>query len=348
MPKKESSADSTRSIVSFAGGRGGEITLHQLRIFSAVARSESLTKAAKLIGLAQPSLSQQLAKLEGVVGCRLIDRTSHQMTLTDAGHYLLRKAEQVLKGVQEAEEGLAEYGEGNRISIRIAGINSVLRGILPLAMVRLQQDFPHLEFDVFESTPSETLELLYGRHVNIGLVAANTIAKSGSGFVQLPIVVDPYVLAVPESLDLTRDKGGYDSLSAGDKDVLNRVVQFNFGNYHTHRVQAWYDTHIPDHRTIAQCRSFEVALGMVRAGLGVCLAPALAALNGTDPIPGVTLYRVPEPDRMIVALVASQYRFREPYAALLEALQVVGRQHVMPTILEAPSIFRAAMRLEDA
>ena len=66
-----------------------EITLHQLRIFWAVAHSDTLTKAAKQLGLAQPSLSQQLSKLEATAGTLLFHRRSNEMTLTEAGTYLL-------------------------------------------------------------------------------------------------------------------------------------------------------------------------------------------------------------------------------------------------------------------
>ena len=60
--------------------RAGHLTLHQLRIFWAVARSETLTKAAKQLGLAQPSLSQQLSKLEANVGTLLFHRRSCSTT----------------------------------------------------------------------------------------------------------------------------------------------------------------------------------------------------------------------------------------------------------------------------
>ena len=55
-------------------GKRPDVTLHQLRIFWAVAHSETLTKAAKQLGLAQPSLSQQLSKLESTLGSKLFHR----------------------------------------------------------------------------------------------------------------------------------------------------------------------------------------------------------------------------------------------------------------------------------
>ena len=90
------------------------MTLHQLRILMAVAQSSTLTRASKQLGLAQPSLSQQLAKLEESVGTRLFDRSHNRMVLTDAGQVLVRHAQAVLKEIDEAEArmiaGLSDYG----------------------------------------------------------------------------------------------------------------------------------------------------------------------------------------------------------------------------------------------
>ena len=79
------------------------MTLHQLRIFLAIAHSVTLTRASKQLGLAQPSLSKQLAALEESVGTQLFNRANNRMILTDAGQLLLRHAQNVLKEIDEAE-----------------------------------------------------------------------------------------------------------------------------------------------------------------------------------------------------------------------------------------------------
>ena len=71
---------------------GAGITLRRLQIFWVVAHSETLTKAAKQLGVAQPSLSQQISSLEGSVGAKLFERRSNRMTLTEEGRNLLRLA----------------------------------------------------------------------------------------------------------------------------------------------------------------------------------------------------------------------------------------------------------------
>jgi DNA-binding MarR family transcriptional regulator len=105
------------------------MTLHQLRIFMAVAQSSTLTRASKQLGLAQPSLSQQLAKLEESVGTRLFDRSHNRMVLTDAGQVLVRHAQAVLKEIDEAEASLRQFSSGKRSIIRIAGLNSVVKAV---------------------------------------------------------------------------------------------------------------------------------------------------------------------------------------------------------------------------
>lgn len=316
--------------------RPAEITLHQLRIFWAIAHSDTLTKAAKQLGLAQPSLSQQLSKLEAIVGARLFHRRSNELVLTEAGTYLLPKAEHVLASMREIDDGLIHFSDGDRVTLRLAGINSVLRVILPDAVARLHKLFPHTDFDIQDSAPADILELLYARRVNIGLLAANSVAQAGVGFVQVPLFDDPYVLAVPASLDLGAVQNAERDLSSEQFDLLNCAIQFNFGTPHAKRVEEWYRQMLPQPRVVAHCRSFEVAIGLVRSGLGICLVPALSTVVGQAGLDGIRLYRVNAVARSIVALVPSQYRRVQPYASLLDILQAVGAELTLPAILPTP------------
>src|SRR5258707_10650179 len=79
------------------------MTLHQLRIFLAVAQTATLTRASKQLGLAQPSLSHQLARLEESVGTRLFDRARNRMELTDAGRVFLRHAQSIVPDASESD-----------------------------------------------------------------------------------------------------------------------------------------------------------------------------------------------------------------------------------------------------
>lgn len=321
---------------SSSSGKRTDLTLHQLRIFWAVAHSATLTAAAKQLGITQPSLSQQLARMEQSVGTPLFHRRSNAMELTEAGAFLLPRAEQVLRAMQEVDDGLIPFSLGQRVTIHLAGITSVLRVLLPPALRAVQGAMPDLDVDIHESAPADILELLYSRRVHIGLLAENSVAEAGVGFAQVPLVRDPHVLAVPESLDLAGVENPERDLSPEQVAVLNRAIHFAFGTQHTKRVQAWFERLLPRSRVAAQCRSFEVATELVRAGTGVCLVPALATVHGAKTLDGVRLYRINAAPRRLVALVPSQYQRIEPYAGLLAALEEAGRNTPMPPIEPVP------------
>ena len=155
------------------------ITLNQLRVFWAVAHSDSLTRAAKQLGVTQPALSQQLAKLESALGGQLFDRVNNQLVLSDAGRFLLRKAEIVLAEIDEAEAGLADFNMGRRRRISVGALASVARTIVPEAY-RLALDYaPDLELDLHELAPSEALEQLYGRNLQLALLSPVSLAAPG-------------------------------------------------------------------------------------------------------------------------------------------------------------------------
>jgi DNA-binding transcriptional LysR family regulator len=318
--------------------RNGEITLQRMRVFWAVAHSETMTKASKQLGLAQPSLSQQISSLEAIVGTPLFERRSNHLVLTEAGNFLLRQVGHVLRGMQELEDGLAEFSDGIRVTIRVAGVTSVLRLLLPKAVASIASEGLNAEYDIHECAPPDVLEMLYARRANIGLIASESVAKAGAGFSEVPIMEDPYVLAVPTGLDLSGVSDPRKQLDSAALSVLNRSIHFAFGTKHSQRVQEWYETLLPDNRQVAAARSYEVALGFVRAGLGVCLTPVLPCMTGDSAVEGLRLYRVRLHPRRIVAMLPSQYLRLQPYNQLIDALQSEARRVDLPRLCDTPPL----------
>ncbi len=345
--REEARGDDEWPELAGAGGRpGGEITVRRLRAFWAIAHAESLTRAAKTLGLAQPTLSQQLTGLEAAVGAQLFERRSNRLELTETGAWLLRRAEPVLRSLQELEDGLV--GGAARQTLRIAGVTSPMRVLVPDTIRRLEARHPSMEFDIQELAPGEVLEMLYARRVNVGLLSASSVAEVSAGFWQEPVLEDPHVLAVPARLDLggVHDIGR--DLDPSAAAVLNATIQFVFGTQHARRVQDWYDRFLPMNRLRARVRSYELALGLVRAEVGICIVPALTVL--TDPAggAGVRLYRIDMEPRRIVTMIPSQYRRTEPYTELVAALAEAGSRLVLPRVEPAPPFIAAASEVGPA
>lgn len=314
---------------------GLSITFHQLRIFHAVVNAKTMTKAAKQLRLSQPSVSQQLSRLETIIGSTLFQRRQNRMELTEAGSYLLPKVEQLLRIMNEAEDELARFREGFQPVIRLAGINSVLRDVVPAAIQQLQEQFSDVSFDIQEAAPADILDLLYSRRINVGLLAADSVAQSGTHFLHTSILEDPYVLVVPEFLALEGVEDPKRDLSAENQAVLNHTIQFVFGSPHSYRATEWFNMNLPNHRIVAHVRSFETAIGLVRSGTGVCVAPSLATAG--LPEGEVRRYRIRVPPRRLVALTLSQNARQEPVASLLAGLKRAGAAAVIPEASPTPS-----------
>src|SRR5229473_3544620 len=80
--------------------------VHQLRYFCAVAREGSFTRAAEEEGVAQPSLSQQILKLEAEVGAPLFERLGRSVRLTQCGELLLPQAHAILRQLTDARQSV--------------------------------------------------------------------------------------------------------------------------------------------------------------------------------------------------------------------------------------------------
>ena len=318
------------------------ITFHQLRIFWTVAQASSFTKASKILGLAQPSLSQQIAKLEEEVGTQLFRRGKTNMSLTDAGTFLQHRAETILSGVEETMVGLRQYGSGQRGLISIGLLSSVARNLLPAVAERLYKDFPNIELNILEVAPAEAIDLLYGRQLSIAVLAEESIAQSRLSFSKYELFSDPYVLAVPKNIDLSKVINLSDLKNKESINIMNNVIQFEFGNQHKRRISDWFSNVLPDSRSVARTRTYEVALSMVQSGRGIAVIPALTARIGHKNLDyNVNLYSTNLSRRKIVALIPPQYTRIEPYKSFINSLIASGKKLKLPKVFPVPPILES-------
>jgi len=89
----------------------------ELRGHAELARTGSFSRAAESCHVSQPSLSQQIQKLERGLGQRLFDRVARRAVLTDAGRLLLERAEAILETVEDAKRCLRDAHQGGHLSI---------------------------------------------------------------------------------------------------------------------------------------------------------------------------------------------------------------------------------------
>ncbi len=141
-----------------------------LRYFLTVVREESITKAAEVLHITQPTLSRQLSQMEEEIGVRLFDRGSRRITLTNEGLLLRRRAEEILQLVDKTEKELLEQEEqiDGKITIGCGEIASV--GQLPPLISAFHERHPLVTFDLYTATADHVKEQMDRGLVDIGLL----------------------------------------------------------------------------------------------------------------------------------------------------------------------------------
>src|SRR5487761_1890533 len=134
--------------------------LHQLRYFRAVARFRSFTRAAEHEHVAQPSLSQQIRKLEDELGARLFNRLGRRVTLTAFGERFLDHAARVLQELEGARQEI-QYIQGlRRGCVSLGAIPTLAPFLLPRILKAFAASCPGITVKVQEDLTASLLARL--------------------------------------------------------------------------------------------------------------------------------------------------------------------------------------------
>ena len=144
--------------------------IRHLRSFCVLAEQLHFTKAALLLNVAQPALSQQIKQLEDELGTQLVERTNRRVRLTAAGEVFLARAARILEQLDQAARETARMGQGDAGALVIGVVSTAVSSILPELLRRFRRESPHIAVDIREMEPGEQVEALRKETIDIGLL----------------------------------------------------------------------------------------------------------------------------------------------------------------------------------
>jgi LysR family transcriptional regulator, hydrogen peroxide-inducible genes activator len=145
--------------------------IHQLRYFCAVAKMGSFTRAAQHEHVAQPSLSQQVRKLEDELGTRLFDRLGRTVRLTRFGEAFLPRAEDILRQVASAKSEIHEMAGVEWGKLIIGAIPTIAPYFLAQRLSSFAREYPQVQVSVVEEPTHELLNRIHEGSVDLAVVA---------------------------------------------------------------------------------------------------------------------------------------------------------------------------------
>ncbi len=145
--------------------------LHQLRYFVAVVETGSFGKAADRCHIAQPSLSQQIIKLEKELGEQLFDRLGRRIAVTDAGEALFPRAKLILAEVESIRTAVMEDVEEGRGRVIIGAIPTIAPYLLPPAVKSFRSAYPEAHIEVIEDVTANLIQMLVDAEIHVALMS---------------------------------------------------------------------------------------------------------------------------------------------------------------------------------
>ncbi len=159
----------------------------QLRAFVTLARCGSFTLAAKELHLSQSAVSHSMKALETDLGCRLFDRMSKKVLLTQAGEQLLAHANKILREMSAARESITALGKWGRARLRLASSTTACQYILPGVLREFQKQYPSANILVEPGDTPRAIDLL---RANVADLAVTLEPKHDPEFQFLPLFTD--------------------------------------------------------------------------------------------------------------------------------------------------------------
>ncbi len=288
--------------------------MHQLRYVVAVARTRNFSRAAEQCHVSQPSLSQQIQKLEDELGERLFERTKREARLTSHGEAFLPRASRILEEVDAARREATDAGELLRGMVTVGVLPTIAPYLLPGALAEFTGKFPGVEVVVQEDTTDQLLKLVLGCEIDLAL-ASHPIQDPRLEVREL--FAEELLLALPPRHPLARRR----TIGVGELENEPFIVMKD-GHCLGDQVLQFCDRR--DLRPNISFRSaqLETVQSLVHAGLGLSLIPAMAAKAGRRGQPEYRSLMAPKPQRKIVAVWSKR---RPPGRATQAFLKMVPR-----------------------
>lgn len=247
--------------------------LHQLRYFVAVAETGGFVRAAHRCGVAQPSLSQQIRKLESELGVTLFDRSSRGAVPTEAGLALLPRARRILAEVRETMAGVKEDVEAGRGPLSVGAIPTIAPYLMPPVLSRFLRQNPACELSVREDLTERLIEAV----VDYELDAAIMSTPVDHPALDVEVVGRESLLVVAPADSTLPARLRVEDLTDEPAVVLHEVHCLG------QQIADFCNTSRLRRRIVCRSTQLPTVLSLVELGLGISIVPEMTARHDTNP-----------------------------------------------------------------
>ena len=241
--------------------------IHQLEYLIAIAEEGSFTRAAERLLIAQPSLSQQIKKLEREVGRPLFDRLPRGVVLTEAGYHLLEHARRAMQEIGDGKRRAAEVGARIAGSLAVGAIPTIAPFLVPAAVKTFLKRWPGVAFTLIEDVTAKLLQGLERGDLDLAIMSS---AEEPRGIHVEKVGSEPLFLMVARDHRLAKKR----KVAWSDVEQ-ERFLVLQDMHCLTGQVLQLCDQQAVRPRIAARGAQLTTIAALVSAGLGVSMVPEM-------------------------------------------------------------------------
>lgn len=241
--------------------------LHQLRYVLAIAETGNFTNAATASHISQPSLSQQVAKLERELGHKLFHRLGRRAVPTEAGAVFIERARRILFEVANAASEIRDNPAIGR-QITLGAIQTVAPYLLPALIERSRTALPNLQINTYEGFRGDLVAGVLDGNIDLAIVA---LPLADPRLSTEPIFSEPLLLAIGRKHPLASKR------TVAVRDLIDQTfIMMGRSSTLTEQINEFCGEHQFEPRIGYRCGQVSTLKSLVGLGLGVAILPRLA------------------------------------------------------------------------
>lgn len=257
--------------------------LRQLRCFITVAETLHFGHAAQELDMLPASLGRQIKLLEESLGCRLLNRTTRNVSLTDAGNRLIGPAREIIKRTDDLEAMFRQTQKETASVLRVGAIDSAAAGLMPRLLSHFRENNPDIDIQLLEQKTIRLLPQLLSGRLDIAIVRPPETLDSRLASKHL--FFETAVVAIPDSHALA----GRPSVSVHDIAEQPLIVPDRKSRPHSHDLTMKLFLQAGFSAKVAQiAEEKQTIVNLVSTGVGLAIVPrwtARLAVGGVSFVP---------------------------------------------------------------
>ncbi len=297
--------------------------IRQLQYALQIAKEMNFSRAAEKLHIAQPSLSQQLSKLEKEIGVLLFQRNTNSVELTYAGGVFMEQAQKIVDHIEQLKQEMGDISQMRKGKLIVGSLPITGSHILPLVLPVFQSRYPEIEIVLVEETSANLEALTSSGQTDICLLS---LPIDHSSLIYQTLIEEEICLAVPPQHHLTllnnqNNRSVHMSMLRDEPFILLKKGQ----GFRQITIDLCKSAGF-EPRMVFESSNIETVQSLVAAGMGIALVPRMVTRDlGLPSAPVYFSLAEPAPTRtLVIAYRKGRYLSKAAEAFIATLTEVIS------------------------